>query len=184
MHDNGGKQSVNIMCIAHMWATGAIVTLHRSCMLTGWLMPTIHTTNSFTLVLHTADVAAAAVADNCTNQPADTPCLRSAFQLGLFHGHASVLLLPPLLLLLLLAVMTRQRWFALLLSQLRRAGDVSCLLPAAVAALAGANAVDADTQRAAGKMLRDSCAILCFAVCWPERMRRFPAKACRAAAQH
>jgi hypothetical protein len=38
------------------------------------------------------------------------PCLRRAFQLGLFHGHASVLLpLPLLLLLLLLAATTRRR---------------------------------------------------------------------------
>jgi hypothetical protein len=141
--------------------------------------------SSSTLVLHTAAVAAAAVADNCTNRPADIPCLRSAFQFGLFHGHASVLLLPPLLLLLLLllAVMTRQRWFALLTLQLCSAADVSCLLPAAAVALPGPAAADADTQRAAGKILRDRCATLLFAVCWLERMRRFPAKACRAAAE-
>jgi hypothetical protein len=65
-------------------------------------------------------VAAAAVAYNRTNRPADIPCLRSAFQFGLFHGQASVLLLPPLLLLLLLllAMITRQRWVALLPLQL------------------------------------------------------------------
>jgi hypothetical protein len=56
-------------------------------------------------------------------------------------------------------------------------------MPAAVVALAGAAAPGAETERAAEEMLCGLCATHCFAVCWPERMRRFPAEECRAAAE-